>query len=441
MQRLATIWRGRRELGHITGSSAGCAAALFGAAVLGFCFSGAQYALARDTGAGRLAVSDITATQEPGSSVTRIRIRMSRSAQIGIFTLSEPYRLVLDLPQADFRLQRDARRPMAGMVLDHRFGLLAPGKSRIILDLSRPFKLVDVRAETDALRRSLVQLDVAPVPRRAFRPQGVPPRTPRTNVFRSGIFEDAAMADRRPKSRKKRLVVIDPGHGGPDSGAVGHGDVYEKSLVLKVAHKLARNLRRTGQYRVILTRGSDVFVSLADRVEIAQRVKADLFISLHADAIPQRGFAKRVRGATVYTLSSRASDIEAAKFAAKENAADALAGMIVATGAGGGQIEEILFDLMRRETVTFSLKLREHLVRRLARSISMSRSPRRSAAFKVLRQPGTPSVLIELGYMSNPADVRQMSKSTWQSKAAEAISVAVSAYFDTRGNSAYTSMR
>ena len=372
----------------------------------------------------------------PGQ-ISRFRLTLSRSAPVSVFTLGEPYRLILDLPQTNFRRIRKKSVARGGMIKSYRFGLISPGRSRVVIDLNGPFKLVDVRAVQMRSGTNDIMLDIGAVHRSAFRPQGVPPSIPRSGLLRSGVYDTnqpgaKAKKKKRRRDRKRYVIVIDPGHGGPDSGAVGHRGILEKQVVLAVAKRLKEVLRSSRKYRVVMTRKKDVFVALDDRVEIARRLGADLFLSLHADAIPQRGLTASVRGATIYTLSQQASDRQAQAFAQKENSSDALAGVKIASAASRGRVEAILFDLMRRETADFSERLREHLVRRLSRTISMSREPRRSAAFKVLQQPETPSVLLELGYMSNAADVKEMTRRAWQKSAAKAIAIAIDSYFSSR---------
>ena len=367
--------------------------------------------------------------------LTQLVLTLSASARVSVFTLGDPYRLILDLPLTSFRLPKPGPNTRRGLVKDFRFGRLGPDASRLVVDVAAPFKLVDVRAVRLNNGTSEVRLDLGAVGVRDFRPQGVPPKLPKAAALRRGLYEGderAAAALLPPKPGKRPVVVVDPGHGGPDSGAVGHRGILEKMVVLAVARQLAAALRATRRYKVVMTRARDEFVSLEDRVAISQSVAADLFISLHADAIPQGRLGGTVRGATVYTLSQRASDRQSQEFAEKENSSDALAGLKIASSAARGRVEAILFDLMRRETSMFSQRLREHLVRRLKRAISMAREPRRAAAFRVLQQPETPSVLIELGYMSNPADVREMTKSRWQRSAARAIVAATNAYFDSQ---------
>ena len=367
--------------------------------------------------------------------LTELVLTLSASARVSVFTLGDPYRLVLDFPPVNFRLSNDGRRRARGIVKDFRFGRLGSGTSRLVVDVAVPFKLVDVRAVQLANGTSEIRLDLGAVGVADFRPQGVPPTLPKAAALRRGLYESGAgtgSAAQLTKPDNRTVVVVDPGHGGPDSGAVGHRGILEKMVVLSVARQLVRVLRATGRYHVVMTRSRDEFVSLEDRVAISQTASADLFVSLHADAIPQGRLGGTVRGATIYTLSQRASDLQSQEFAEKENSSDALAGLRIASSAARGRVEAILFDLMRRETSEFSARLREHLVRRLKRAISMSRQPRRAAAFRVLQQPETPSVLIELGYMSNPADVREMTKRRWQGSAARAIVAAINAYFDSQ---------
>jgi N-acetylmuramoyl-L-alanine amidase len=181
-----------------------------------------------------------------------------------------------------------------------------------------------------------------------------------------------------------------------------------------------------------MTRTDDVFVSLDDRLEYSAADDADLFISLHADSIEGKKFAESVRGATIYTLSDKASDEQSRLMAEKENASDLIAGIASANQGANDQVQNILFDLMKRETSNFSADFSHVLAKRLGKTITMSRIPRRSAGFKVLKQSHAPSVLIELGYVSNQNDEQQMTTAAWQSKVASSIAAAVQIYFSKR---------
>jgi N-acetylmuramoyl-L-alanine amidase len=175
-----------------------------------------------------------------------------------------------------------------------------------------------------------------------------------------------------------------------------------------------------------------VFISLDQRLKMSRKLAADLFISLHADAIAKESVAKKVRGATVYTLSERASDEEARLMAEKENASDLFAGLQAGELEEQGEVRSILIDLLKRETANFSADFSKTLVQRLRPTVSLSRRPRRSAAFKVLRQADTPSVLVELGYMSHSEDEKLLKSSQWQRRVAAAIGAAVDSYFAKR---------
>ena len=359
-------------------------------------------------------------------NTTQVRLHLSRSLRIAIFSLPQPYRLVLDFPHVDFTAIEGTLPKAQTIIKAFRAGLVATQQSRLVLDVRGPFKLIDVRSEPGVGTGNVIILNIKSVSQAAFKPQGTAPGIQRLKTLKS-LENDAG----KPNDAQF-VIVVDPGHGGLDSGALGVGRAMEKNVVLAVARKLQHILTANKRYKTVMTRDEDVFVSLDDRVELARSHRADLFVSLHADALARTRRARKVRGATVYTLSRVASDDRARSFAEKENASDIMAGLPISSLARRGRIEGILFDLMRRETADFSMRLREHLIRRMRRSIRLSRSPRRAADFRVLRQPDTPSVLIELGYMSNAKDVRDLIRSRWQLRAATAIAKAIDAYYEER---------
>jgi N-acetylmuramoyl-L-alanine amidase len=231
-------------------------------------------------------------------------------------------------------------------------------------------------------------------------------------------------ADPRP------IVVLDPGHGGIDTGtrARGNGGIAEKTLVLDFALTLRDKLEKTGRYRVVMTRTDDTFVPLADRVRLARSRGAQLFISIHCDALA-RGDGE-AEGATVYTVSDKASDAEAARLADAENRADVIAG--VDLSAEPDDIADILIDLAQRETKTFSAQFARDLVAELKSAARMHKHPLKSAGFRVLKAPDVPSVLIELGYVSNSQDLKQLVSDSWRSRAGDAIVQAIHTFFTTR---------
>ena len=235
---------------------------------------------------------------------------------------------------------------------------------------------------------------------------------------------------RSAPARTLPLVVIDPGHGGKDPGAIGGSGTFEKHIAFAAAGELARRLRASGRYRVCLTRENDVFIPLEDRVGIAQSQHAALFVSMHADAVSDHA----VRGASVYTLGATASDAQTAKLAARENAADGYAGP--AASGLPPQVAEILASLVRHETRVGSAKLQQHAVAALGQQIKLLENPARHASFAVLKAADIPSVLIEMGFMSNPQDEAALRQQSHRAMVASAIQRAVDGFFTSVGQSA-----
>jgi N-acetylmuramoyl-L-alanine amidase len=222
----------------------------------------------------------------------------------------------------------------------------------------------------------------------------------------------------------KPLVVLDAGHGGIDPGAKGVNGLFEKDVNLAVTLLLKQKLEESGRYRVSLTRSDDSFVPLRERVQRARAVTADFFISIHADAHP----TDDLRGASVYTLSERASDREAARLADQENRADAVSGIDLA--AQSDDVASILIDLAMRETVNDSRDVANILVDEMQeRSIRVIKNTHRFAGFAVLKAADVPSVLIELGYLSNPADAKLLNSQDYRLRMATAIIAGLDVYF------------
>lgn len=238
----------------------------------------------------------------------------------------------------------------------------------------------------------------------------------------------ASMRARHPRAATSRYIVaVDPGHGGADPGAIGAGGIYEKRITLPTALELAHALDRTGRVAVLLTRRSDRFIPLRERVARARAARAELFVSIHADAFPDAG----VRGLSVYTLSDKASDRETAALAARENRADIVGGVNLSRQPR--EIGQILLDLERRQTMNRSLALAQDIVAALGREVTLLEKPHRSAGFVVLTAPDIPSVLVEIGALSNPAEARLLQQQSYRRRIAQGLAGAIERYFAAYG--------
>ncbi|CCD98305.1 N-acetylmuramoyl-L-alanine amidase [Bradyrhizobium sp. STM 3809] len=380
---------------------------------------------------------------------TRFVLDLDKTVPFRAFLLSDPYRVVVDLPQVSFHLPTGAGTAGRGLVKAFRYGLVMPGGSRIVFDLTGPARIANstvldaangqpprlvieleeadeatfARAVGADSRMQAKPADSGPAGVPAIAAQGgLPPalRPPSTTVAVAAP-PAGGPADSRP------VVVIDPGHGGIDYGTQG-GEVPEKNLVLAFGQALRDRLERSGKYRVVMTRDDDTFIPLGDRVKIAQKQSAALFVSIHADALP-RGEGN-AQGATIYTLSDKASDVEAEKLAEAENRADQIGGVNLTEEPA--DVADILFDLARRETRTFSNRFARLLMNDMKTAVHMHKRPLKSAGFRVLKAPDVPSVLVELGYVSNKGDMGNLVSDTWRSRTADAMARAIDAFLAKR---------
>jgi N-acetylmuramoyl-L-alanine amidase len=358
---------------------------------------------------------------------TRFVMDIDRKIELRAFTLADPYRVVLDVPQVIFQLPPKAGDAGRGLIKAFRYGLVMPGGSRIVFDLTKPVRVdkAFVVDATDSAPARLV-LDLSAIDRDSFLrriaadekalpamitpPQIAPPLVPLANG-----------ADSRP------LVVLDPGHGGIDTGTKGPNGECEKDIVLDFAMRLRDRIERAGKYRVLMTRSDDTFVQLADRVQIARNAGAALFVSIHADSLPHK--EGDAQGATVYTLSETASDSASARLAEEENRADVIAGVDLKSEPQ--DVVGILIDLAQRETKTFSMQFAHKLVGEMKEAARLHKEPIKSAGFRVLKAPDVPSVLVELGYVSNKQDLQSLLSDTWRDHTADAMAAAIDGYFAT----------
>jgi N-acetylmuramoyl-L-alanine amidase len=355
---------------------------------------------------------------------TRLVFDLSRTIEVAAFTLADPYRVVVDLPQVTFQLPARTGENGRGLIKAFRYGLVMQGGSRVVVDTTGPVR-VDKAFVLEAIdnQPARLVLDLVPTDRASFMRNlalaAKPRRAPETKPAEVAKHP----SDGRP------LIVIDPGHGGPDTGTIAASGEMEKAIVLEFAQTLSEKLEKSGKYRVTMTRSDDRFVPLGERVRMARTQGAALFISIHADALASRNEAD-VRGATIYTVSDTASDDEAARLAEHENKADAIAGVDLSSEPE--EVADILIDLTQRETKNFSAHFARAVVGELKSAARLHKHPIKSAGFKVLKAPDVPSVLIELGYVSNKQDLKLMTSDTWRERASGALAQAVTTYFSTR---------
>ena len=362
---------------------------------------------------------------------TRFVAFLSKKVEYRIFSISEPYRIVVDLPEVDIQVPGEKGK---GLILSSRSGLLSPGRSRIVIDLAEP-ALVEkselLPPENDLPARLVIEL-VRSSHKAFLGAVKAPPPVQRPAASQSAAIEKNPQ-DKRP------LIVVDPGHGGVDAGA--HGRVTgtpEKDLTLDFCKVLAEKLEATGHFRVLMTRDQDVFVPLDERAEMASKPKADLLVSIHADTLDVRRFGikslEEVRGGTIYTLSEEASDDQARTMAQNENKADVEAGIASESqpAAVSEEINSILSDLENRSKRNRSLAFANYLISHLKDKIKFNSRPHRSANLRVLKATGVPCVLIELGYLSNDEDEKLLTSSEWRAAKAALLADAINAFMSER---------
>lgn len=347
---------------------------------------------------------------------TRIVVMFDREPKLSTFLLDNPHRLVVDLPETRFGFDEKSLEAR-GLVSRVRYGLAGKGRSRLILTLRGPFKVENLRVlRNESASGYRLVADIVATSDSEFAGQLKNRGELTSSTDRgegAGLLVSQSVSSARPFT-----VMIDPGHGGIDSGAESLNGIKEKNLTLAFGRELRDRLAQEKNIKVLMTRDDDTFLRLSERVRIARQHQADLFISIHADTINQHD----IRGATVYTISDKASDAVARAMAERENKSDHLGGAVPEEQP---EVTDILLDLTRRETHTFSLSFAEKVIHSLQGQVNLINNPHRFAGFQVLRAPDVPSVLIEIGYLSNPEDEKLISSPEWRKRLADRLAIAI----------------
>lgn len=375
---------------------------------------------------------------------TRFILDLDGKIDVRAFALGDPYRVILDAPQLNFQLPAGAGQGGRGLIRAFRYGLLMPGESRIVLDLAGPARIESATVlEAANGQPARLVLELAATDRASFeqaqkaagtgagranddKAQLRPSLGDHANGTMVADAVGAAAAEVATDSRP--VVVIDPGHGGVDNGTMARSGESEKAIVLDFAMALRDQIEKAGRFRVVMTRSDDTFIPLADRVRIARGQKAALFVSIHADALPRA--EGNAEGASIYTLSDRASDAEAERLAEAENRADAIGGVNLTDEPT--DVADILIDLAQRETRTFSNRFARLLADEMKGATRLHKHPLKSAGFRVLKAPDVPSVLVELGYVSNKDDLTHLVSDGWRARTASSVGRAIETFLNRR---------
>lgn len=398
-----------------------------------------------------LTVKDVRIGLHPDKS--RIVLELDQVSKFRVFILDSPWRLVVDLPEYDWRVSEISKPVQAG-IQAIRQGTLKPGFSRVVFDLDRPVSVSSafiLRANEGRPDRLVIDFNDISAGQymsekgkihgildtgdsgQAGEEESVQSRQNETTAKETTKTAAAGTAViPAPKPRPKpaepddvAVVILDPGHGGVDPGAIAANGVFEKHITLALARDLKKELEAAGGYRVYMTRDSDRYLRLYQRVDFARQHKGDLFISLHADSLPK----SNVRGASIYTLSEKASDAQTARLAERENQADLIAG--VDLSHEDKQVADILVALAMRDTMNQSKFFANTLVSQMKNErVSLLDNPHRYAGFAVLKAPDIPSVLVEAGFLSNRREAEMLSRPAYRKTIAKALKSGIDAYFE-----------
>ena len=354
---------------------------------------------------------------------TRIVFDLSGPTTFRAFTLRGPDRVVVDMQPMASRIGK-LSKTSHGLVRGYRFAAFSQNASRLVLDVASPVRIErSFLLPPDEHYGHRLVIDIRKS--EAHVATISPPKLVRPPT-RSSVPSKPLPLPNPRRRQLSNMIVIDPGHGGTDPGAIGVNGVYEKNITLRFARDLQAAFKANGGYRTKLTRADDAYVRLRDRIVVAREAAADLFISLHADSLADAA----IRGASVYTLSENASDKEAAALAAKENRSDIIAGVDLTQQ--NDEVTSILIDLTQRETMNRSARYANQILSEIRKSARVLRKSHRFAGFAVLKAPDVPSVLVELGYLSNSRDVRFLSSKQGRKELVDAIIRATDEFFRRR---------
>ncbi|WP_419738166.1 N-acetylmuramoyl-L-alanine amidase [Ruegeria sp.] len=369
-------------------------------------------ALAQDFTALARVQPDQSRIIDSGRTAVQVDLGVSQGVPYRIFTLRDPYRMVLDFQEVDWTGLNAGEFPQTDRISGVQFGAYVPGWSRMVLELGAPMAVdtaelrLDEASGAALLTLQLVGTDFDTFNASAGVPQNHGWDLPEPAVTTSEVPRNVAQVMR---------VMLDPGHGGIDPGAE-FGGIDEKTMMLTFARELRELLLRSGGYEVVLTRVEDQFVSLERRIALAHRAGADVFISLHADSLSDG----QAHGAAVYTLSEDASDVASVKLAERHDRGDLLSG--VDLNGADDQVTDVLLDMARQETKPRTTSLAGAIANGMAQQGGpMNRKPLRTASFSVLKAADIPSVLVELGFLSSPRDLKNIKNPEWRAKMALGI--------------------
>ncbi|WP_353570277.1 N-acetylmuramoyl-L-alanine amidase [Candidatus Albibeggiatoa sp. nov. BB20] len=352
---------------------------------------------------------------------TRVILDLSNPASYNIFTLTNPYRLVLDLKKTHIINKVDHIPAQQPVLKNIRYAKRNKQDLRIVFDLKKPVRTTSYLVAPDQHGGHRLLLDIA-ILNKTLQQQSV---TPTPKPIPKPVIKQPAPSQPKLLTKSKIIIAVDPGHGGIDPGATGKQKTKEKNVVLAVGKKLVRLINQQPGYKAILTRSNDKYLKLRRRIEIARQYQADLFISLHADALPDD---QKAYGSSVYMLSQSGASSEAAQWLAqKENSADLIGG--VSLSDKDDLLASVLLDLSQEGTLEASALVGQKILKSLGKVDRVHFKKLQRAAFMVLRSPDIPSVLVEMAFLSTPSEERKLNDPHYQNQLAQALSQGIQHYF------------